>query len=118
MGSIPFTASNMHVVDEETGVDYEMAQSTDDIELAIIELSSTFESDIKKRVDIFLSNESEYRRWINGHIDIILKGWSGVPGLPEFPKSFPSAQMQGALKTKLLEAWKVRNSFTRDDLKK
>jgi hypothetical protein len=117
MGNIPFTAENLRYVDQETGVIYEMAQPTDSVEIAMINFENNFERDGKLRLEVFNSNEAEYRWWVNGHIDIILKGWSGISGLPQFPEA-PSLQMCGALKTKLLLWWNAQNTFTRDDLKK
>ena len=119
MGSIPFSGENIHYVDPETGVDYEMRQSTDETEIAIIEFESTFERDVKKRLDLFRENEREYRRWINGHIDIVLCGWSHKKKkLPAFPKGSPSANMQGELKQQILQWWNNQKYFTGEDLKK
>jgi hypothetical protein len=118
MSNIPFTAENLHYVDEVTGVDYEMRQPTDEIEMALIDFEAGFESDVKKRLKLFNENEREYRRWINGHVDVILCGWSSASvNLPSFP-SKPSAQMGASLKMQLLTWWNEQNRFTRDDLKK
>ena len=117
MSNIPFTLENLHYVDEITGIDYEMKQPTDEIEMTLIDFESTFEPDIKKRLKLFKENEKEYRRWISGHIDIILCGWSSASvNLPALIK--PSAQMGGPLKMTLLDWWNAQNRFTRDDLKK
>ena len=118
MNNIPFTSENLHYVDETTGVDYEMRQPTDPVEMALIEFESTFEPDVKKRLKLFSESEAEYRRWINGHVDIILCGWSSAAiNLPTFLKK-PSAQMGAVLKQELLTWWNNQNRFTRDDLKK
>lgn len=121
MGSIPFTGDNIHFVDDETGIDYELAQSTDETEIALIEFESGFERNVEKRLQLFRENEREYRRWINGHIDIILRGWSCENkkiDLPAFPKRNPSTKMQGELKMKVLNWWNAQKYFSRDDLKK
>ena len=121
MGSIPFTGENINFVDSDTGIDYEMKQSTDETEIALIEFESGFERNIERRLQIFRENEKEYRRWINGHVDIILCGWSTGDkklDIPVFPKKNPSAKMQGDLKMKILTWWNKQKSFTREDIKK
>jgi hypothetical protein len=121
MGSIPFTGENIHYIDPDTGFDYELRQSTDETELALIDFESQFERNVEKRLAIFNENEHEYRKWINGHVDVLLCGWSCGDkkiDLPPFPKENPSAKMPGELKMQILNWWNRQKNFTRDDLKK
>ena len=118
MGSIPFSSENIKYVDPETKVEYSLKQATDETELAILEFDKTFESDRKKRGEIFKSNEREWRRFVNGNIDIILCGWtSDDVELPKFPKSNPSKMMRYSLKVSILEWWNTRKDFSIDDIK-
>ena len=108
------------MVDPETGVDYECRQSTDETEIELVEFEMNFESNVERRMAIFKNSEREYRKWINGHIDIILRGWScgnkAVP-LPAFPDKNPSAKMPGILKMKILNWWNAQKNFSLDDIK-
>ena len=118
MASIPFSDKDMTFTDEQTGALYDLAQPTDEIEVALLNFETSFEPDIKKRFELFSSNEAKYREWINGHVNILLRGWRGLPQLPEFPASNPAAQMRGELKERILAWWNSQVHFTRDDLKK
>ena len=118
MGSIPFSSENIKYVDPETKVEYSLKQATDETEIAIIEFEATFERDAKKRFELFKNSEREWRKWINGHIDIILCGWtSGGIEMPKYPKVNPSKLMNGSLKQSILAWWNKQKDFSIDDLK-
>jgi hypothetical protein len=117
MASIPFSNAPIFFLDEETGVTYTLAQPTDEIEVALQKMYLRFNPDIKKRLAEFEADEMLFRKWINGHVDIIVKGWNSATALPEITAT-PSAQMRGALKEKILQYWREQTTFTKEDLVK
>jgi hypothetical protein len=121
VGSIPFTGKNIHVGFDD--VVYEFRQCTDETEMELADFETGFFQEPKpqttqERFDYFQKNDREWRRWINGHIDIILVGWSSEKyKLPEFTK-MPSKLLSGKQKGEMLDWWRVNSAFADQDLKK
>ncbi len=120
MAFIPFGDDPIAYTDKDTGIKYLLKQPTDEVDIALIEYEKAYPTIREERNKLFEENPIELRKWVSGHLNIILCGWKAPEGvmIPEFTAGSSAEKLPYPLRLDILGFWKSGNFISGDDLKK